>query len=202
MLTYSPLLVMPFRMEAKQGKRRKKGMRLQGTNYIVDGVDVEQGVERNKAAARHSWARQHTWLLLSFSPFPMRHPLHPPCTSFALGLHRILRMTSLFFSLFNTASIFGLISCNSRLFSGQWARRAMLYVAGLSRPMGVVASCGRGFCAVSIRLRSHKLTCQHLCNEPESCTVEIRYCDYGVGQKVSFVFETLRQCAASRSACP
>ena len=23
------------------------------------------------------WARQHTWLLLSFSPIPVRHPLHP-----------------------------------------------------------------------------------------------------------------------------
>ena len=25
------------------------------------------------------WARQHTWLLLSFSPIPVRHPLHPLC---------------------------------------------------------------------------------------------------------------------------
>ena len=33
--------------------------------YRVDGVDVAQEAERNKAAARHSWARQHTWLLLS-----------------------------------------------------------------------------------------------------------------------------------------
>ena len=45
----------------------------------VDGVHVAQEMERNQAAARHSWARQHTWLLLSFSPFPVRHTLHTLC---------------------------------------------------------------------------------------------------------------------------
>ena len=45
----------------------------------MDGEDVAQETERNLAAARHSLDRQHTWLLLSFSPFPMWHPLHPLC---------------------------------------------------------------------------------------------------------------------------
>ena len=36
-------------------------------------VDVE--TDRNSAAARHSWARQNTGLLLSFSLFPVQHPL-------------------------------------------------------------------------------------------------------------------------------
>ena len=30
---------------------------------------------------RASWAMQHTWLLLSFSPFHVRHPLYPLCSS-------------------------------------------------------------------------------------------------------------------------
>ena len=37
-------------------------------------------MEWSLVAARHSWARQHAWLLLSFFPFPVRHPPHPPCT--------------------------------------------------------------------------------------------------------------------------
>ena len=40
-------------------------------------MDVAQVMKRNEAAARHGWARQHTWLLLSFSPFPVLHTLHP-----------------------------------------------------------------------------------------------------------------------------
>ena len=45
-------------------------------NSKIQSVDVAQEIERNSAAARHSWARQHTWLLLSFYPFPLRHPPH------------------------------------------------------------------------------------------------------------------------------
>ena len=56
-----------------------EGAELMGSEimYSVDGVDVAQEMERNLAAARHSWARQNTWLLLSFSLFPVQHPLHP-----------------------------------------------------------------------------------------------------------------------------
>ena len=38
---------------------------------------LEQRLALNRVDA---WARQHTWLLLSFSLFPVRHPLHPPRT--------------------------------------------------------------------------------------------------------------------------
>ena len=61
-------------------------------SYRVDGVDVAEETERNEAAARQSWGRQHTWLLLSFSPFPVRHPLHPLCT---LNLNRRRRSVSI-----------------------------------------------------------------------------------------------------------
>ena len=40
-------------------------------------------MERNKAAASHSWARQHAWRLLSFFPFPLGRPPHPPCRGFS-----------------------------------------------------------------------------------------------------------------------
>ena len=49
--------------------------------YRADGVEGPQEMERNEAAARHSWARQHAWLLLTFFPFPVGHPPHPPCRS-------------------------------------------------------------------------------------------------------------------------
>ena len=59
-------------------------------------MDVAQETERNYAAARHSLARQHTWLLLSFSPFPVRHTLLQPCrpTSF-----RARNTSKVFFSI-------------------------------------------------------------------------------------------------------
>ena len=42
-------------------------------------VGVAVKVPRHDAA-QHSWARQHAWLSLSFFPFPVGHPPHPPCT--------------------------------------------------------------------------------------------------------------------------
>ena len=34
--------------------------------------------ETKQQPGRHSWARQHTWLLLSFFPFPVGHPVAAP----------------------------------------------------------------------------------------------------------------------------
>ena len=46
----------------------------------MDGVYVEQETERNSATAKYvSWP-SHAWLLLSFFPFRLRHPLHPLCS--------------------------------------------------------------------------------------------------------------------------
>ena len=51
--------------------------------YRVDGVYVDQETEKNEASAKYvDWA-SCAWLLLSFFPFPVRHPLHPLCTRFA-----------------------------------------------------------------------------------------------------------------------
>ena len=48
--------------------------------YSMRTWDCPQEMERNYAAARHSWARQHAWLLLSFFPFPVGHPMSAGCT--------------------------------------------------------------------------------------------------------------------------
>ena len=48
--------------------------------YSVDGVDVSQETERNKATSKYVALPSCAWLLLSFFPFPVRHPLHPLCT--------------------------------------------------------------------------------------------------------------------------
>ena len=53
-------------------------------------------MQRIKAAARHIWARQHAWLLLSFFPFPVSHPMsagctHTACSLLAAHLHTISR---------------------------------------------------------------------------------------------------------------
>ena len=48
--------------------------------YSARAQDGPQDMERNKAAARHRWTRQHAWLLLSFFPFHVRHPVAAPGT--------------------------------------------------------------------------------------------------------------------------
>ena len=46
-----------------------------GDVYSARAQDGPQEMERNLAGARHSWARQHAWLLLSFFPFLVGHPV-------------------------------------------------------------------------------------------------------------------------------
>ena len=53
--------------------------------YRVDGVNVAQETQRNWATAKYVAWPSCAWLLLSFFPFPVRHPLHPLCTDFSEG---------------------------------------------------------------------------------------------------------------------
>ena len=48
--------------------------------YRVDGVDVAQETERNKATAKYVALPNCAWLLLSFFLLPVQHTLHPLCT--------------------------------------------------------------------------------------------------------------------------
>ena len=47
--------------------------------YRVRLQNGPQEMERNEAAARHTWAKQHAWLLLSFFPFHVGHPMSAGC---------------------------------------------------------------------------------------------------------------------------